>query len=423
MKRLFVLLIFFSLVNSISPEPPIENITIWNNGRAIELNNLFYENLSEADAINITWYSPLDINGGMVVAGITPLIDNTTTYGNGTKIIVGKGHSEDHIIGKDGYSVCDAGTSPTASICDFDYDGCAETENEFHVFSVMGINLSFRNISEYVEETEVEHVLGSPYYYSPSNMIKLPENMSKELETASGKEVIKVELIGKMTFVYMINDRVKSGLDCITSYTIYEKTINFSDNFSCYASGKHMIFFVERPAVNEQWFRSNKLSIMLLSQAPVYNSKLFQNDEEVLDIHLYNFNISENYFGVKNIDSLPNDIESFMGEINVTPIPLESENNTFSYLYRFNYSYEKETGENNFSLEVNDFFLRDESIKQKIFSRQLSHGNQTETGSEAVWETTRKSVVYEKQKSGFVEMFFGMLGIIVIVLMLRFVIR
>ncbi len=422
MKRFFTILVFLSVATSVYQEPPIENITIWNNGRAIELNNLFYINFSSADTINISWYSPLDINGSMAIAGVTPAVDNTTTYGNTTKAIVERGYNYEHLIGKDSHTICDGSRSPSDSLCDFDYDGCAETEHESHVFSVIALNFSFRNVSEYIEDTEIEHVLGVPYRYSPANSIRLPENISREIENASGKEVLVVNLTGKMTFVYAINDRSRSGLECITNYVILEKTFNFSDEFSCYASGRQKIFFVESPATNEQWFRSNKLSIILISQVPVYHSALLQNKEEITAIQLYDFNITENQFGVKNIVSLENDNGSFMGEINSTAGPLGN-SNAFSYLYRFNYSYEKKIGDNNFTLTVRDFFDENESTEQRIFSRQLSYGNKTETGAEAGWETTRKSVIYEKQESGFVEILFGMLGMIVVVLFLRFLTR
>jgi len=422
MKKLLILLFFFSLINSIYPDPPMENITIWNNGRGIELNNLFYVNFSNGSSFDLPWYHLMYINGSMAVAGINPMIDNTTTYGNSTKVIVGKGHIEDHLIGKDSHTLCDNSRSPMDSLCDFDYDGCAETEKEFHIFTVIGVNFTFRDITEYVEEVEIEHVLGNPYEHSPTNMIRLPENISKAIEGGSGKEVLDVKLRGNMTFVYVINDRSKSGIDCTNNYQIVEKTLNFSDNFSCFASGGESIFFIESPATNEQWFKSNKINIILISQIPVYKSKFFQNEEEVSDTHMYNFNITENYFGVKTIESIPEDIEYFIGEINATAAPLGNKNG-FSYLYRFSHNYEKKIGENEFNLFIVDFFGRNTSIKQKIYSRQLSQGDKTETGSEAEWETTRKSIVYENQESEFVEIIFGMLGILVIILFLRFVTR
>jgi len=422
MKRLLIFLFLLSLINSFYPDPPMENISVWNNGRAIELNNWFYQNFSKGDTLYVSWHPALKINGSMAIAGITPLIDNTTTYGNNTKVIVGKGHIEDHLTGKDGHTACDSSRSPTDSLCDFDYDGCAETEKEFHIFTVIELNFTFRNVTEYVEETEIAYILGKAYVHSPTNTIRLPENISKEIEGASGKEVLTINMRGNMTFVYVINNRSKSGLDCITNYYVIERSLDFNDSFACFASGGESIFFIEDPATNDQWFKSNKISIILLSQIPVYHSKLFQNDEEVLNTHMYDFNVSENYFGIKTIESLPNNTESFIGEINSTAGPLGNSNG-FSYLYRFAYSYEKNIGENDFVLFTEDFFGRNNSIKQKIFSRQLSYGNKTETGSEAEWETTRKSIVYEKDTSEFVEILFGILGVLVIILFLRFVSR
>jgi len=212
MKKVLVFLFFFTLANSVYLDPPIENVTIWNNGRGIELSNIFYSNFSHADFFEINWYSIMDVNGSMVVAGISPTIDNTTTYGENTTIIIAKGHTEDHIIGKDGYTICDGSRTPTDSVCDFDYDGCAETENEFHVFTVIGLNLTLRNLTEYSQETEISHVLGKAYAYSPTNRIKLPGNVSKEMEGGSGKDILEVNMRGNMTFVYVINNRSRMSV-------------------------------------------------------------------------------------------------------------------------------------------------------------------------------------------------------------------
>ncbi|MEM2908937.1 MAG: hypothetical protein QW590_03800 [Candidatus Bilamarchaeaceae archaeon] len=404
--------------NALYTEPPLANITTWNNGRAVLLNSFFDSNFSKSSVVVTPWYE-ISVNGSMAIAGITPLVDNTTTYGSMTRTIVERGHQMGWLTGTDG-AICDKSRENTTA-CDLDGDGCGEVEKESYSFSIIGLTFKFRNVSEYIEpEFAMEGVLGQQYKHSVSNMVLLPSNVSKEMESASGSETLSIAMNGSMTFVYVIDDRKQSDIGCTTDYKIFEKTIIFQDNLSVYAGGKYHLFFVETPPVNEQWFRNNKISVLVLSQRKIYHAVLIKDGDEVFDAQLRVFNITENRVGIKEIYSNPENDSAFLGVVNVTPIPLEQENNSFSYLYRFSYGYPGELGRTNFELRIADVFLSNDSNEQTVFSRQLSYGNTTETGSPAEWETTRGSVTFEKQSPVLLELLFGMLGIVIVVMLLRF---
>jgi hypothetical protein len=155
----------------------------------------------------------------------------------------------------------------------------------------------------------------------------------------------------------------------------------------------------------------------------LYHAKLQENNATIAENRLCYFNVSENRFGIKEISILENDSSPFMGIVNVTPFQLEKENNTYAYLYRFNYTYGNGLGKNDFRLEADDVFNGNASNEQKIFSKQLSYGNRTETGSAGSWETTRKSIVFERQAVQFVTILFGALGVVIIIMLLRFRLR
>ncbi|MFH1222628.1 MAG: hypothetical protein V1492_06115 [Candidatus Micrarchaeota archaeon] len=418
MKKLIALLFLLCAAQALYTEPPFADVLSWNNAKATELNDLYLQNFSHQDNLSLDWYSrPMVVRGSMALAGFNLLLDNST---NGSALlIIGRGARANHLEDVNG-AVCDWKRT-TDSLCDLDGDGCTETEREFHAYSHWFINFTFRNKSVVVEPPyETLGLFGHSYNHTIANNASIPAELVAQMENASGSEPLEVQLTGTMDFVYAFDNRGGGGGSCGSSYEVIERELNFSDTAIVYPAGKQKLYFLETPALGEQWFRNNKISILLLSQRQIYLAKLIKNGTTVASFRLYDFNITENEFGLRRIVTVANDSSPFLGQVNATPTTLEQENHSFAYLYRFAYNFGQELGLNEFKLEAMDVFGGNATTVQKIYSRQLSQGNATETGSRPNWETTRKSFAHQYDTQQTIQLLFGMLGVIILLVFMRF---
>ncbi len=423
-----LLLFFLLLANfcfSLYQDPPVSEVTSHNVLRADELADSFNQTIAENDSIYISWYGkPLAVNASMEIAGLTLLVDNATTAGENVRVIIAHGGRMDHILRKGSMSLrCDKaffqsyGDHPE---CDFDGDGCSEYEDSAEIFYTMEINFTLGNASEVgkADETSV-NILGNLFKNALTNRVSFPDGIEDAVADSSGNENLEMMFNGTATFVYVIDNRYSGGLSCISSKQVVSRTLYFSDNASYPAEGENKFIFTTSPLLNEQWFRNNRFDNLVLSQSRIYKAEVFLNGEKEKNFTLYEFNVTEESFGLQGIVSLPVDNSSFAGRINATPVWLEEETHTYGFIYQFEYGYGEDMGENELRLDVHDVFGREESAEQKILSRQLSFaGNMTETGEEYDPSTTRRSAAFEMDELRLLELGIGMIGLLVVLLLI-----
>lgn len=423
MRRLLLFLVLVSFCFSTYHDPPISAVTFHNILK--DLSDSFDESIAENDSIYFRWYwKKLDINASMGIAGLSLLIDNSTAAGKDVRVIVEEGGMMEHLLRKGSMSLrCDdefyRNYGDSNDECDFDGDGCTEYEESTDIFYTIEINFTFRNVSEIARADETnENILGVLFKSALTNKVSIPENIEKAMANSSGNENLTVIFNGTATFVYAIDNRSSGGTHCISNKGVVYKTLYFSDNKTYPVQGRSILLFTVAPVLNEQWFRNNHFDNIVLSQNRIYKAGIYRNGGKQINFTLYEFNITEDSFGLQRIESIPVDDSEYVGEINATPVYLDNETHTYGFLYQFNYSYDG-MGENELELVVNDFFGGNKSIKQKIISKQLSYGgNKTETGDEYDPATTRRSVKFGTDEIRLVEIGVGMLGLVLIILLI-----
>jgi hypothetical protein len=418
MRYFLLFLVLLSFCFSAYQSPPVNSVTLYNVLKADELSDSFNESIAENDSIHLRWYGKnLAINASMRIAGLTLIVDNSTTAGENVRVIIEEGGRMDHLIQKGSTSLrCDDDFYPE---CDFDGDGCAEYEVSTDIFYTIEINFTFRNVSEVVRADETnENILGVLFKKAITNKVSIPDNIEETMADSSGDENLTVVFNGTATFVYAIDNRSSGGTHCISNKGVVYKTLYFSDNKTYPVQGRNQLLFTVAPVLNEQWFRNNHFDNMVLSQNRIYKAEIYRDDEKQVNFTLYEFNITEDSFGLQSIESMVINDSEYVGKTNATPVYLDNETHTYSFLYLFDYSYEG-MGENELELVVYDFFGGNKSIKQRIFSKQLSYeGSKTETGEVYDPETTRKSAKFGMDEIRLLEIGVGMVGIVVIILLI-----
>ncbi|NYZ76802.1 hypothetical protein H0O02_00635 [Candidatus Micrarchaeota archaeon] len=424
MKRLLLLLVFVSLAFSIYDDPPLSAVNAQNRLRATELSDSFNEEEAQVGSIPIDWYErSLAINASMKIAGMTLLIDNATSAGQGAGVIVEKGGRMGHPAQRSGVGICDKaffGHYGDSSECDFDGDGCAEYEYSGDIFYDIDIIFVFGGMNETASAREESvGVFGQLFDNALANTVSVPDGMDKAMENSSGMENLTVILNGTATFVYGVDDRVPAGMSCISRYGVVSQSMHFTENATYPVEGKNKLLFTTAPLLNEQWFRNNRFDNIVLSQSRIYEAGIYRNGELAGNFTLYSFNITTNEFGLSEIVSIPmNDSGNFIGVVNVTPVQLQESSNAHAFLYKFSYGYEG-MGRNELTLAVKDFFGGGQNITQNITSRQLSYdSNRTETGSAYDAATARTSASFSIGSLRLIEIGLGMLGVLIMLLLI-----
>lgn len=391
MKGWIFLILFAACLFAHEPEPPISNITTENTAAAEILDGSFNESSAKTAQITILGQT-LQAKGSMAIAGLSPIIDNTT---NGTlMVIIQRGSDMDDFVGGD-----------------VDGDGCVESQKQKNAHYNITVEFRLAEIVETVDGT--------------GNTINATPAIMERARNASGNETLRVALNGSISFVYTIDDkeRVFSG-ECISNEKIYEETIWFNDSRDVFVAGENKIFFLTKPALNEHWYRDKDIAWLILSQSKIYEIEIKAENKTGetghKKIRLYDFGIVHNEWGIAEIISMEKDATAFVGRALVAPAALSEKNASFSYLYTAGYADNLELGGKKFTLTARDVFSREEREEYVIYSRQLSLGERTETGEPAIWETTRKSAVAGQPEKREAWLFFGAIGVLIVLMASRF---
>ncbi len=291
-----------------------------------------------------------------------------------------------------------------ASFCDFDYDSCAEYVNENYIVYDMTAIFTYKNQSEAVNVTR--------------NLVRVPGSIMNSLRNASGFDGLNITLSGNLTIVYEINDR--SGTDCgINNLVNYSANHSYEINESITVGGFNKIFFLRSPILREQWFRNNQFNVVILSQVPLEYAEIYRNGNVTRNFTLRNYSTPLNSYGVMVIESEKNESEwsEFYNE--TSPFPLENFNHSFAYIYQFNFSYQG-IGENNLSILVRDSFGGISNYTESISSKTLSYNKSwNELGGPAD-ENSRNSGQYVPGKLSNVELAFGFLSVLVLLIFVNY---
>lgn len=424
MKKIILLLILVSLSFSAVYEyddPPLATVSSQNGITAGGLSDSLDAEHSKIDSLYLSWYGrSLWFNSSMSIAGLTLLVDNATAAGENTRVVIGKGGNIDHLQRKWTDGICNKAyfdAHGDDSNCDFDSDGCAEYEYSSDIFYTINITFRFGNLSETVAAAdETVGVFGERFDNALTNTVSIPSAIENAMGNSSGNENLTLIFNGTATAVYGIDNRAPGGMGCISNnFGTFWKTISFGENRTYPVEGRHTLIFTIAPVLNEQWFRNNNFNNAVLSQSRIYRAKILMDGEIEKEFVLYGFNITENEYGLKEIISIENESAPFAGVVDVNPYVLDESNQSYAFLYLFNYSYEG-LGENRLEIYTESIFGMEKGVNQTILSRQLSHnGNITETGSAYEFETTRKSSGFKTESLTLVRVGIGMLGVFIIV--------
>ena len=424
MKKLLLLLAFLSFTYALYDDPPLASVTASNRAYASSfLSNHFNESVAKSTSIHALG-NIIYSNASMRIAGLTLVVDNATSPGLNTGVIIEKGGTLGHLMQKSGVGRCDRAFFERYgdnAECDFDNDGCSEYENSADIFYTINVTFFFRDSSKTERANEeTVRVFDKTFSNALTNVISTPTLIERVMENSSGIENLTVVFNGTATPVYDIVDRENAGVGCIDRHVVLFDSMAFGDMAIYRVEGKNKLFFLSAPILNEQWFRNNKFDSVVLSESRIYKAEIIKNDEVTKNFTLYRFNTTTNGFGLLEIVSVPaEDLSAFVGVVNITPSPLESNNQTYAFLYRFNYSYGG-IGDHVLALSVKDVFGMEGNYTQKIKSRQLSYdSNKTETGNDYNEGTTRKSASFSIENLRMLEIGFGMLGALIILIAYR----
>jgi len=419
MRAALILLFVFPVLFCQYADPPLHNVTDYNLEAAESLDGLYNASIAQNSTLILQFGSysqTVPVSASMEIAGPSLMMDNATHPTDDLALILARGTSQGHLtsLSTEGYPdfICDADwfqqmTSEFSWRCDFDSDDCAEYEKAAYVVYDITANFSFGDVSETVD--------------MESNVIEVPEDVLEAMSSASGADTLNLSLDGNVVFIYEINDRTYTTSDCGTNLYNRSVSIPISLNGSFTVCGDNKIFLLVAPPLREQWYGNNRFDVAVLSQSPLYEAGVYEEGNISRTISLRNFSITTDGYGLQRIISnLSQPSEDWIeGSSSVVkPIPLEMENNSFLYAYRFNHSYTG-LGNHTLSLLVKDSFGGSQVYSERLVSVMLSYGNTTtENGSPIGAVPSRKSMPETQEYMARLDL---SLGLVALLLLLAFV--
>jgi hypothetical protein len=414
--RAFLLFLMFSIAFA---QPPIDNVMDHNNDYAPNLENVYNASLARNGTMSVVFGNisqrNISLSASIQVAGLNLMVDNMTYPHENLSLILARGVDGGHLISKheDGYPdfVCDKewfyGGAQYAQRCDFDNDNCAEFENDSFVTYDTNATFSFMGANETVRTS--------------SNLIEVPSEILDEMEHSSGTDRLNVTIESAAVFTTIFNDRGFGGMDCTSFYVNVTQNVTIYLNASFPVAGTQKLFFLRAPILNEQWFRNNQFSLILLSQSPLYYAETSLNGNQSRNYTLREFNTTNNSFNLTEIVSSKTIPPGWSESVNITtPIPLSQTDDSYSFIYGFNSTYSG-LGKNTLGMLVRDSFMGQGEYETVILSRMLSsNGTKNELGDAIDPEVTRPSAGFQKGELSHVEISLGFLAVIVLLAFVNF---
>lgn len=389
-------LCLLSISFSVYSDPPISDVLNHNNAAASNLQG-FYDNSSPISAsFTIPFKNnpkQMSANASLDILGMNLMEDGAACPADGLTLLLASGISVEPLtaIPSGGYPdfICDAQwfqymNDETSWRCDFDNDYCAEYVNQIGSYDDFNVTFIMGNFSESVESSSVA--------------VTVPDATLEAMRESSGLDNLTVLVQGNITIAYQINDRTFGYGDCASNLTTILTSVPVDATSSFPVHGTDKIFFVRSPLLDEQWYKDSRFDVALLSQCPIYSAWITLDGNRSVNFTLRNFDMSENNFGLEQIDSEPiNDssnisvdpfapVSSMGGKIgwnesildsSVSPYPLEEKNGSFAYSYTFDFGYSKGPGTHNLMISVVDNCGNIGNRSETILDRMISAGNTT----------------------------------------------
>jgi len=300
-------------------------------------------------------------------------------------------------------------------------DGCNnDIELNFASYTLNGtISFTFRNITKYTSFDE-----GSD---ESSFFLTVPFT-SSELDQTNGSNFLEIEINGVFNFMYDKDEHYswRDENDTCESddYHGNETFVkSFSSKITYLVEGGNLTFFLNSPALREQWYKNNKFDTIVLSKRKLYKANVLLNGEKVSNSQFYSFSVSEDEYEIQHIDSTESksgNMDSKESLISKTP-PIQKDDIPQKYAYSFDSSYSGE-GWNSVSLLVYDHFENSYKWNEDILSRKLSFdGNTTEEGEpyDKEDETVRPSIPFNIDEINPIIASIGILGVFIIIILNR----
>lgn len=364
MKKLFFFVLFFQFLFSYTT-PPLEDI--------IFHNNEIGKNLLNSQCVNMrtpNYDNPI-ICAEVELLALYPSIDSRISS-----------NRENYILWRYAYDASDQSKTVTISGCTSYY------HKTFQNASVLGnLTIYFRN---YTNSSELNITTNSA-------LLMLSQNILNETQGDN----LTIELNSSIVFHYILDRTVSTYTCTIDSCSCVEIvypseafniTYDFQNNLTYEVEGGSVIHFLSKPVLHEQWQANSKFEGLVFSKRKFYSATILLNDMPIGFGQFYEFNISNDSFGVWRIYSFS--VSNFTNlskqelTTRIIPASIESENETFIYLYVFNTSYST-VGLHNITLVLNEHFGKTFSKKFEIANRMLSFGNSTaENGSQNISDST-----------------------------------
>ncbi len=341
----------------------------------------------------------VELSSYAAIAGVAYLADGVTTNIDNNSLIFAWGEIAGPLLSEEVNGVrfnCVEGQyDPIYSwACDFDGDFC--TENIIEIF----VNRS----------VETEFNLNNKTFYtnSTSNILNFPQDLLEEISNSSGRDVLNMSSSIEVEFTYMINDRI-GGFYCADDYKNYSDTIIHTLNSSFFVGGDKKFIFLSKPIINEQWFRNNKIEVIIFSQFPLSNLT-YSRGNYSKSVTFRQLNETYNFYGLKVLVSNNVSKENIA---KTSPHLLEKRGLNYSYIYVFEEEFEG-LGYFEHYVKVEDILGRSENFSFTTLSRALSYQSNY---SEVESNFTRKSSYFEINYSVVY------LGLVVLGILLLFFIK
>ncbi len=222
--------------------------------------------------------------------------------------------------------------------CDFDNDACAENIINTEVKTKITAKFYFRNISVQVEST--------------NRTLAFPPNLSAALKNASGNETLTINITVRKNFSYLMNNREPGIGSCYDNEERYSKVLTHRFVINALPAGEGKEIFIDAPVIGRQWFKSNKLAAVILSQSPLLEIIYRREGNYSEKVSIRNSSIAYDGLGFAYIN-----LSEPQGEHrgNTAPIPLIKETRNYSFIYRINFTYPG-LGYKMHQIEVRDVF-------------------------------------------------------------------
>ena len=402
-----MLLFFLSNAFALLPDPPIDNMTSLNSVAIASLQGNFLSSLSKSLP---TTNNPIEAADARLIK-LDPSVDNFISDKKPPKIlwVWAENHADE---------VNEAA----------DLQSCTD-----------GINLKFKS-KTLSSLLSVSFIGVNKNITDPTQLgLDLPFS-SEELSSARPHDNLTVSLSGEFNFLYdrtvlhyrylPCSETGSEGI-CVPSCDLYDISsdvvsfsIPFSSNLSYEVEGGNVLFFLSSPVLREQWYLNNKFNNIVFSNRVFYKSSANVNGEDIGNATAYLFNFHNDNFGIYYIESIKSvntsnnpRMEFKEDSVLVSPTQIELNNDSFSYIYQINSTYNG-IGKNNASLVLVDRFSNTFEIKEEITSRFLSfNGNINENVRADQDPVNRPSLLKKEDKIQNIIITIGAIGVFLFIVL------